>query len=334
MPLTGVRCSGIIFSFRQHPFLSPLAALTRLLFVGILSSLALRVGAEALPMPAPDSDLVGNPDTVLSRAGDTLLDIARERGYGYEEVKRANPKVDPWLPGEATAVVLPGQRILPDAPRQGIVVNLAEMRLYYFPKPAGGEPPSLLTYPIGIGKEGWQAPTLAARISAKTRDPAWRVPESIRREHAQRGDPLPAYIPPGDNNPLGDYALRIADTDYLIHGSNRKYGIGMRVSHGCIRMEADAIAELFQRVPVGTPVRIVDQPYKVGIENGRLYLEAHPPLAERRAATGKTAMVAALIQATEAWYYQVDWEKAFQVVEAARGVPVAIGTVTARRDAR
>lgn len=300
-----------------------LPALVRLGAACLLLGLATAARAETLPLPDAGDDLVGQPGSVLSHARDTLLDIARREGYGYEELKRANPGVDPWLPGEAKRVLLPGRRILPDAPRTGIVVNLPEMRLYYFPRGQA----EVLTYSIGIGKEGWQVPALRARISGKTRNPAWRVPESIRREHAARGDPLPAYIPPGEDNPLGEYALRIGGTDYLIHGSNRKYGIGMRVSHGCIRMEADAIRDLFERVPVGTPVRVVDQPYKIGVAGGRLYLEAHPPLAERRRDMGKTAMVAALIRATDERRYRVDWDKAFKTVEDARGVPVEIGTI-------
>lgn len=280
--------------------------------------------AETLPLPGPGEALVGQERSLPSRARDTLLDIGREHGYGYAELKIANPSVDPWLPGAGTAVLLPGRRILPDAGRKGIVINLPEMRLYYYP--AVG-PARATSYPIGIGKEGWQMPESATRVGAKERRPVWHVPESIRRERAAQGETLPAAVPPGPGNPLGEYALRLGRSSYLIHGSDKKYGIGMEVSHGCIRLAAGDIRQLYGQVAVGTPVRVVDQPYKAGVQAGTLYLEAHPPLPGRRHTTGLTAMVAAVIRAMGEAAYDVDWELALHVAQEAHGRPVAIGTL-------
>ncbi|TCJ14947.1 hypothetical protein EZJ19_08685 [Parasulfuritortus cantonensis] len=298
-----------------------------LLMAGLLAGVANHAGADAMPLGPAGDDLVGSMKAVASRADATLLDIASRYQYGYEQVRVANPKVEPGQPVATSWVLLPGRLVLPAAPRTGIVVNLPEMRLYYYPVPEAGRAASVLAYPIGIGKEGWQVPTLQARITSKARDPAWHVPAAIRREQAELGEPLPAVVPPGPDNPLGAYAMRIGATDYLIHGSNQGYGAGMRVSHGCLRMEPEPLRDLFDRVAVGTPVRIVNQPYKVAVHDGQLYLEAHPALAEERAETGKTAMVAALIRATGERPYRVDWDKAFRVVEQARGVPVVIGSL-------
>ncbi len=288
---------------------------------------SLPAGAETQALPLPGDDLVGMQRTLPSRAEDTLLDIARRTGQGYAEIRNANPGVDPWLPGQSTPVILPSRRILPDAPRVGIVINLPEMRLYYYPSPGPGQAPQVMTYPIGIGKLGWQMPEMQTEVSGKERNPTWHVPASIRQEHAANGEIMPDRIPPGARNPLGEFALRLGRTAYLIHGSNKKYGFGMRVSHGCIRLEPAAIRQLFQQVSVGTPVRIVDQPYKVGIEAGKLYLEAHPPLLERRRETSKTSMVAASIRVTGDASFSVDWDKAFRVMAEAKGIPVVIGTL-------
>jgi L,D-transpeptidase ErfK/SrfK len=289
------------------------------------------LGAATFALPAGGDAVVGERQVVHSRTEDTLLDIALRHDHGYTALRNANPGVDPWLPGEATPVVLPGQHVLPDSPRTGIVVNLPEMRLYYYPPVRPGEPPEVVTYPIGIGKEGWQMPEMQTRVSARLRNPAWQVPESIRQERAAEGISLPDTIPPGEDNPLGEFALRLGETGYLIHGSNRKYGIGMRVSHGCLRLEPDDIAALFAQVAVGTPVRVVDQPFKAGVRDGKLYLEAHPPLAEHVVGTGKTAMVAAIVRATWAADYEIDWDTALRMAESATGIAQEIGRRRADR---
>jgi len=237
--------------------------------------------AAVFPLPGPGNDLVGEVVTVTVQDEDTLLDIARRHDLGYNEIVAANPDVDPWLPPVGSQVLVPARFILPNTPREGIVVNLAEMRLYYFPARQQHGRGVVMTFPIGIGQEGWSTPLGKTRVIAKKRNPAWTVPESIRRESAAQGDPLPVVVPPGPDNPLGQYAIRLGMVGYLIHGTNKPFGVGRRISHGCIRMYPEDIEVLFGEVSLGTAVRIVDQPYKVGRENEALYLEAHEPISEQ-----------------------------------------------------
>ena len=225
-------------------------------------------------------DVVGEIQIVLSRDEDTFVDIGRAYGLGFDELVQANPEVDPWLPGAGTPVVLPTRFVLPEAPREGFVLNVASKRLFYYPPPVEGEARVVETYPIGIGRQGWATPTGDTAVVSKARDPVWFVPASIRREHAEAGDPLPAQVPPGPDNPLGEYVLGLGLPGYLIHGTNKPAGVGMRVSHGCIRLYPEDIDGLYPRVNIGTPVRIVNQPYLLGWVDGDLVLEAHPPLAE------------------------------------------------------
>lgn len=286
------------------------------------------VRAETLSLPANGDDLVGELRMVRTAAEDTLLDIAYRYGYGYDEIKLANPGYDPWLPGEHAVIVLPGRYLLPAGPREGIVINIPEMRLYYYPEDPQGEPGEVMVFPIGIGKQGWQTPETTTRVLAKLTRPTWQVPDSIKREREEAGESMPDSIPPGPNNPLGEYALQLALPNYLIHGTNKKYGVGMRVSHGCIRLYPDHIERLFQRIPEGTPVRIVNQPYKAGWHAEVLYLEAHPPLAERADEDGGvTALVAEIIRATKDAKHDIDWESAIRIIQKPRGVPLPIGSL-------
>lgn len=227
-----------------------------------------RGGGGAYSLPEGDS-VVGLPGSYAITGGESIHEAALRAGLGYSEVAQANPGVDPWLPGDGTEIVMPTMWVLPHAPREGIVVNLAEMRLYHYFE-AGGR--SLVrTYPVGIGREAFDTPTGSYAVAQKLRDPSWTVPETIRAE-----DPsLPAVVPPGPENPLGRFALQLSDPSYLIHGTNRPLGIGRRVSHGCIRMYPGDIASLFGAAAPGTPVRIVYQPVKVGRRHGAVYVEAH-----------------------------------------------------------
>lgn len=212
-------------------------------------------------------DLVGIPGFWETRLNDTLLDIAVTNDLGYIEIRAANPDVDPWQPGVGRQVILPSQHILPDTPRRGIVINLPELRLYYFP-PRGGEPQS---FPIGIGGEGKETPTGHTRIIRKKAHPIW-TPTAA--EHLEDPD-LPAQIGAGPDNPMGDYALYLGWHGYAIHGTNKIYSIGRRDSHGCIRMYPEDVKLLYGLVTVGTPVTIVDQAIKTGWMGGTLFLEIH-----------------------------------------------------------
>lgn len=210
--------------------------------------------------------IFGNVEQVRTRYEDTLIEIARRYSLGYEELTRVNPGVDPWLPGEGTEVLIPGQRVLPPGPRQGIVVNLPEHRLYYYPKPRKGESASVMTFPVSVGKMDWRTPMGVTRIADKRKNPAWYPPESVRKEHAARGEPpLPKVVKAGPDNPLGAYAMRLAipGGSYLIHGTNNPDAVGMAVTHGCLRMYPEDVERLFQAVSVGTPVTLIDEPIKI-----------------------------------------------------------------------
>jgi len=286
--------------------------------------------AASLPAPADTrsaslagaerSPLVGKLQRVSAWEEDTLAEIARDYSLGFDELRHANPGVDPWLPGQGTPVLLPGWHILPSV-RQGIVLNLASRRLFHFDQQAG----LVHTYPVGVGREGWSTPTGKASVTAKVKDPVWFVPASIRREHAEAGDPLPARVEPGPDNPLGGYALQLDMPGYLIHGTNKPYGVGMRVSHGCIRLYPEDIEALFQRVPVGTPVTILNEPVMVAAVDGVVYLEAHRPLAEDTAWQGSWEQLRARLLADERLAAAaVDWALVQRALEQGLGIPLPV----------
>ncbi len=281
--------------------------------------------ADRYDLPAPGDEVVGRIQVVTARHEDTLPDLARRYDLGYDEITVANPGVDPWLPGEGTTVLLPTRFILPAAPREGIVINVAARRLFYFP---ADEPGVVITHPIGIGREEWATPLGATTVKDKVVDPAWYPPASIRKEHAEQGDPLPAIVPPGPDNPLGSRALLLDLPGYLIHGTNKPYGVGMRVSHGCIRLYPEDISPLFDRVPRGTPVRIVNQPLLAGWQGDELYLQAYPKLAEddrELEATLKEAVTDALARRNdEAVAAAVDWERADVLARSSPVIPVGM----------
>lgn len=272
------------------------------------------------------TDVVGELQVIRARGQDTFIDIALAYDLGYDELVEANPGIDPWLPGEGTEIILPTRFVLPDAPREGIVLNVAAKRLFYFPKAEPGAAPVVHTFPISIGREGWATPLGTTRIVSKRTDPEWRVPASIRKEHAEAGDPLPAVVPPGPDNPLGRHAMRLAlRGDYLIHGTNKPAGIGMRASHGCIRMNPGHIEWLYPKVPIGMPVHIVNQPLLVGSAGGELLVEAHPALEEDQA-----RRTAALLEQVGDRLAKldpgamVDYARLARIVNERRGIPVSV----------
>lgn len=280
-------------------------------------------GAIELPLPAPGDDVVGAIQVIEARYEDTFADLGKTYDLGYLEMVAANPGVDAWLPGAGTEVVLPTRYILPSGPREGVVINLAEYRLYYYPK----DKAVVYTYPLGIGREGWDSPISNTSITVKTPNPGWTPPQSILREAADAGSPLPAYVPPGPDNPLGPYKLTLGLPGYLIHGSNKKFGIGMRVSHGCFRMLNHNVLELADLVPVGVKVRIINEPYKFGFAQGQLYLEAHEPLdndGETSLMDKHAAVVNVLLKREDLQGMQLDWALVRDIVGASAGVPALI----------
>jgi L,D-transpeptidase ErfK/SrfK len=229
---------------------------------------------------AAGQSVVGEPEIVFATETDTLSDLARTYGLGYDEIIAANPGIDPWLPGVGTPIVLPTQYVLPDAEHRGVILNIATKRLFYFPAAEEGELQRVLTYPIGIGRVGWETPLGETTVVSKAKDPHWWVPVSVRREHAEMGNPLPSIVPPGPDNPLGHRVLKLEMPGYLIHGTNSPYGVGMRVSHGCVRLYPENIELLFDLVAVGEAVLIMNEPYQFGRRDGTLFFEAHEPLED------------------------------------------------------
>ena len=282
---------------------------------------------------SPGDQVVGEVQVIKARYEDTFTTLARAYNLGFEELVHANPGVDPWVPGEGTEIVLPTEFVLPQAPHRGIVINLPELRLYYFPEDDGTR---VITHPISIGRMDWSTPLGLTKVASKAVNPSWYPPESIREEHAADNRPLPRVVPPGPDNPLGRHALRLALPGYLIHGTNMPSGVGMRVTHGCIRMFPEDIEAFYQTIPVGTAVRIVDQPYKLGWKGDALYLEAHPPLKEGEdhdIAPDMTELTRAFVVATEGRQGELDWDSAELVIRAARGLPEAVSPAVALRAA-
>ncbi|PWV64388.1 L,D-transpeptidase family protein [Plasticicumulans acidivorans] len=276
---------------------------------------------DTYPLPPSGTDLVGEIRIEYARQEDTFLDIARRNGLGYDEIVAANPGVDRWLPGEGTPVILPLEHILPDAPHEGIVVNVPEMRLYYYP---GGEG-VVKTFAISIGRMDWHSPLGTTRIVAKQVNPTWTPPASIKAEHLAKGDPLPDVVPGGPDNPLGTRAMRLGIPGYLIHGTNNPNGIGMRVTHGCIRMYPEDIERLFPEVPVSTKVTLVNQLAKLGWKDGRLYLEYHSPLEEDEIPTDKQISDTVTMIHSRLPNVQLSAPDIVEtVVRQASGMPVAI----------
>ncbi len=327
----------------------------RLAFLPFALMWAVSVRAEIYELPPEGFDVIGAVSTVTARHEDTLVDIARRHGLGYQDIVRANPGVNVWVPGEGTEIVLPTRFVLPPVPRSGVVLNLAEYRMYYFPEPRDGEPAWVMTYPISIGRMDWETPLGMTKVISKVVDPAWYPPQSVRDEHAAEGDILPRVVPPGPDNPLGSRAMRLGLPGYLIHGTNRPAGVGMRVTHGCIRMFPEDIEFLFQHIDVRTPVRIINEPVKLGWDGDELVMEVHPVLESATpelenmseelleqmdaaevdeelvapvARNPLTIVTEQFIAATSDRSGQLDWRIVESLIDLSDGIPAPVGTGT------
>ena len=286
--------------------------------------------ATVYEIPADGSAVVGGDTHMTAVYQDTLLDIARRNSLGYYEIIRANPGVDMWLPGAGKDIMLPGRRILPPGPREGIVVNLPEHRLYYYPKPKKGEKPVVITYPVSISKMDWKTPIGETRVIQKEKHPNWYPPEGVRKEHLANGDPLPAVVKAGPDNPLGDYAMRLAagGGTYLIHGTNNPMAVGMAITHGCVRMYPEDVAALFPLIPVGTKVWLINEPVKVAFADGELLMEAHPPVDDEGQNTAEpdlNLLSTKLDQALGNTTAAIHWDFAKEALQAANGIPTVVG---------
>jgi L,D-transpeptidase ErfK/SrfK len=290
------------------------------------------IDTHTFTLTNPDDDVVGAVQITHASKEDTLPDIARRFNVGYEEIVRANPGVDPWIPGEGRSIVVPTRFILPDAPREGIVINVAAMRLYFFPPHKKGEPQVVYTYPIGIGKVGWSTPMGVTKIVLHEKDPVWRPSVALRKDHFNdNGEDLPAVVGPGPDNPLGKYEMRLGWPSYLIHGTNKPYGIGLRSSHGCMRLYPEDIEKLYYMAPDGMSVRVVNQPYVFGWKDQQLYLQAYTVLEDDARDWNRAQqklLSHSLAQRTRKQLkdsgVQIDWDSVKAITHEPRGIPVGV----------
>jgi L,D-transpeptidase ErfK/SrfK len=302
--------------------------------------LPLPVATHEFPLDVDNEDLFGVVQITTASKDDTLPDIARRFNVGYEEIVRANPGVDPWIPGTGRRIVVPTQFILPNAPREGVIINLAAMRIYYFPKHKAGETALVYTHPIGVGKVGWQTPEGVTKIVSREENPTWRPSAGVRQEHAANDDPVPAVVPPGPDNPLGKYKFTLGWPSYLIHGTNKPYGVGLRSSHGCIRLYPEDIQRFYEAIPLGTQVRVVNQPFLFGWHDGHLYLQAYTVFEDDARNWTKAqkklllkSMSPRLEKLLKANGTSIDWEAVARVAQAPRGIAVPVSVTAGSLDA-
>jgi L,D-transpeptidase ErfK/SrfK len=274
---------------------------------------------------AKKDDVIGRLAIIRLEKEDTLPDIARHFSLGTNTVSAANPGIDLWVPEAGERILLPLSFILPDTHRKGIVINLAAMRLFYFKD--NGNLLAVSTYPVGVGTTERPTPMGQMYVRRKKFRPTWYVPASIAEDHKKKGDPLPPKVPPGPLNPLGEYALYLSKSGYLVHGTNKPASIGIRATNGCIRLYPEDIKRLFEKTPVKTPVKIVSQPYLVGQRDGIVYLEVHTPFEESGTTELKKAY-AKLKNIEKKLGQALDWIKVKEVVAEARGFPVPISEIS------
>jgi L,D-transpeptidase ErfK/SrfK len=270
-------------------------------------------------------DYVGEIQTYVAKYEDTMVQIARDYNVGFVELRAANPFLDPWIPGEGKKILIPTMHLLPRAPREGIVMNLAEMRMYAFMKP--GQPPK--SFPIGIGREGLLTPSGTTSVVRKKDGPVWRPTTRMRKENPA----LPAEVPQGPDNPMGTHALYLGWPEYAIHGTDKPYSIGRRSSSGCIRMYPENITQVFEMVPIGTPVTVVNQAVKLGWIGNKLYLEAHPTMeqADKMEVDGglpgyvfPEEDMGIIVASAGEYARDLNWPLIRQIIRERRGYPVEI----------
>ncbi len=277
--------------------------------------------------PAVADTIMGSIRHYTPVRGDTFLDLARFYGLGYNELEQANPGVDPWIPNvKSSSLMLPTGWILPQVPYSGVVVNIPEMRLYYFHPKRGDAPQLVTTYPVGLGRDEWRTPKGKFKVLGKTKNPTWVIPESIRQEHIKERNDHRTMIPGGAaDNPLGKYRLELTMPGYRIHGTDIPWGVGMQVSHGCVRLYPEDIEALFPVIPVGTPGEFAYQPVKIGARDGRIYAEVSPDIYNF---VPDMPGEARRIVESLGWNQYVDATKLDAVVAAKDGVPtdITVGT--------
>src|SRR3979490_3365324 len=293
--------------------------------------LSLPVATHKFALDVENEDVFGVVQITTASKDDTLPDIARRFNVGYEEIVRANPGVDPWIRGAGRQIVVPTQYVLPNAPREGVVINLAAMRIYYFPRHKPGETPIVYTHPIGVGKVGWRTPEGVTKIVSREEFPTWRPSPGVRKAQAANDDPVPAVVPPGPDNPLGRYKFTLGWPSYLIHGTNKPYGVGLRSTHGCMRLYPEDIAVFFDLIPIGTKVAVVNQPYVFGWRDRTLYMQAYAVMEDdsRNWSKDRKRLLANLLHPKQRGKIaqhddEIDWQRVGDLAHPPRAVPVPV----------
>lgn len=309
---------------------SSLAATGILLAAGVMGSLlAPRSEAAVFTLPPNEGSLIGQDQQIQTQKSDTLLDLARKYSVGYWEIQEANPKVDMWLPGQGTDLTIPGRFIVPSVEHKGIIINLPQHRIFYFPKPRRHDQPIVITYPASPGEGDFPTPVGVTRIIRKVPHPVWIPTAHILKAHALAGDPIPKIWPAGPDNPMGEWALEttLSHGEIYIHGTNNPMAIGMSVTHGCVRLYPEDIAALYPVVRVGTPVTVVNEPVLASLQDGELYLEVHPPTNSNHVAVAPDFDKISQIIDTAIGQnvVAIDWDKVRQVAGQANGIPQLIG---------
>jgi L,D-transpeptidase ErfK/SrfK len=301
-----------------------------LLATGLMGSLLVTSSRAAVfTLPPDGSSLIGQDQGIQTQSSDTLLDLARRFSVGYWEIQEANPKVDMWLPGQGTNLTIPGRFIVPPVDHKGIVINLPQHRMFYFPKGGRHDRPIVITYPVSPGEGDFPTPVGVTHIVRKVPHPVWIPTAHILKAHAEAGDPIPRIWKAGPDNPMGEWALEttLSHGEIYIHGTNNPMAIGMSVTHGCVRLYPEDIAALYPIVKVGTPVTIVDEPVLASLADGDLYLEVHPPTnSDHLTAPPDFDKVSQIIDAAIGKnVVAIDWDKVREVASQANGIPQLIG---------
>lgn len=307
-----------------HKISSILGSMKKLLW--LLLFCPITIWALTFNMPPKGARIVGHIQTTQVKSGDTFTSIGQQYDVGYYELYEANPGVDPDNPLPGTILIIPTQYILPAWLHNCIVINVAEMRLYY----ESDKLHKVFTFPLGIGKQSWGTPNGYYKIIKKIKHPVWHVPKSIFQYRAENNDPVPNVVPAGADNPLGDYALRLSDPRYLIHGTDDPTGIGRRSSAGCMRLYPEDIKQLFSLVKIGTKIFIINKPYKVTKKDAQIYLEAHMPLYEQRIVFAGDILPAVqeVQHAAQKNANHIDWQQVLQIAKQHLGIPLTINTTT------
>jgi L,D-transpeptidase ErfK/SrfK len=277
--------------------------------------------AQAAQYPLSSHDLIGKQETITAGRGYAFETIAESFDVAFAGLRIANPNMSPYFPPPGAKIIIPSHHVLPPGPREGIVVNLPELQLYFY------DQGNVYTYPVGIGGPDWPTPTANTKVTDKEKDPKWRVPDSILAEAQQNRRVLPEVMEAGENNPLGAYAIRLNLPGYLIHGTNHIPGVGKRISHGCMRMYPIDIQQLFQLVKLGTQVRIIHEPIKAGRDEQGVWLEVHPQLPEHEVSAEKSfenVMQSLTKVMTPEELQKIDQSQVRTIWREARGVPVLI----------